>query len=85
VPENGANDEYVDYFTWEGHYFARPPGTEVPIDVVFEAVRECVDTMNRPTCVRGHRCPIRMPQRPSSSNRNTPVPPDKPERGRVLG
>ncbi|MDQ3405859.1 MAG: Imm1 family immunity protein [Actinomycetota bacterium] len=51
-PESGDNDQYVDYFTWEGHHFALPPGTEVPIEVVYDAVRECVKTLAQPTCVR---------------------------------
>ena len=51
LPRNGINEEDVDYFTWESHHFPQRPGTEVPIDLVYQAVREYVATEQRPTCL----------------------------------
>lgn len=48
---DGGNSDDVPYFTYEGHDFEQPPGVEVPIVQVYEAVREFAATGQRPMCV----------------------------------
>ncbi|SDL21558.1 Immunity protein Imm1 [Lentzea albidocapillata subsp. violacea] len=51
VPVAGANLDHADYFTWDSHHFCFPPGSEVQINLVHEAVQEYVRTGQRPACV----------------------------------
>ncbi|WP_371878860.1 Imm1 family immunity protein [Amycolatopsis roodepoortensis] len=51
-PEDGANVDHVDYFTWLGHHYTQPPRTEVPVEHVYQAVAEFVRTKARPNCIR---------------------------------
>jgi hypothetical protein len=51
LPDGGANEEDVDYFTWESHHYPQQPGSEIPIDLVYQAVTEYVATKQRPTCI----------------------------------
>jgi hypothetical protein len=51
VPVEGANTDWVDYWTWFGHESPMPPSSEVPVDRVYAAVEELIRTRRRPTCV----------------------------------
>ncbi|GLY52075.1 Imm1 family immunity protein [Lentzea sp. NBRC 102530] len=51
VPVSDVESAWTDYFTWDSHHFCFPPGGEVPIEVVREAVHEYVRTGKRPACV----------------------------------
>lgn len=51
VPHYGLNAEPVEYFTLDGHLYVQEPGSEVPVDVMWEAVREYIKTGERPTCL----------------------------------
>ncbi len=53
VPVDGLNEDDADrYWTWFGHEFPMPPGSELPIDVVYRALAEWISTHRRPECIR---------------------------------
>jgi len=51
VPVDGRNSDDVDYFTPSGHHNAMPPGSELPVERVLEAVAEFVRTGVRPASI----------------------------------
>ncbi|MGH3518348.1 MAG: Imm1 family immunity protein [Haloechinothrix sp.] len=52
VHEAGFNADHADtYTTTDGHHFAQPPGSEMPIGQVYAAVEELVSTHQRPTSI----------------------------------
>lgn len=50
LPASGSNHDHVDYFA-QGHHFVMPPGSEVPLPLAYDALREFVHTGQRPTCI----------------------------------
>ncbi|SES44464.1 Imm1 family immunity protein [Actinokineospora terrae] len=51
IPANGTNTTHADYFTPDGDHNPQLPGTEVPYELVLEAVTEFIHTGARPRCV----------------------------------
>ncbi|HVK21298.1 MAG TPA: Imm1 family immunity protein [Actinokineospora sp.] len=51
VPTTGTDDEWQTYCLGGLYDIAVPPHAEVPLDTVFEALSEFLDTKALPTCV----------------------------------
>ncbi len=52
VPANGTNVEWTTYYLAGVHDTSIPPSSEVPINLVFAALTEFLDTHTRPACVK---------------------------------
>lgn len=51
VPADGLNQEHIEYYTYDTHVMVLPPGAEIPIGTMCDALREYARTGQRPTCV----------------------------------
>lgn len=49
--DGGLNDDWVDYWSWHGHESGAPPGSELPIDQVYQLLAEFVRTADRPNSI----------------------------------
>lgn len=52
IPADGVNDDWEKYWSWLGfELWAAAPGTEFPIDRIYDLVAEFVRTAQRPTSI----------------------------------
>jgi len=51
IPEDGSNQEWVEYYLPSGHDNSMPPGSELPIERVLALVEQYARTGSRPTVI----------------------------------
>ncbi|MGW4486608.1 Imm1 family immunity protein [Amycolatopsis sp. NPDC004368] len=51
LPADGSGTAAADYFSLQGSHFPQPPGSDVPAELVLQAVEEFAKTRVRPECV----------------------------------